>query len=84
MVDGVSTNSEIAENNAEVVNANEICEEYRYGMKNRGYSIGCQPMRGLLRREDDETNEYLDIIVYDRELSIEEITQYELEYIDNN
>ena len=53
--------------------------EFRYGMRLRGFSIGCQPMKGFLRREDDITGKYHDIIVYDRPLTGEEIWDYELE-----
>lgn len=52
--------------------------EYRYGMRLRGFSIGCQPMNGLLRREDDTTGKYWDILVYDRELTKDEIHDYAL------
>lgn len=52
--------------------------EYRYGMRLRGYSPGCQP-KGVLLREDDTTGRYHDIIVYDRQLSADEIRDYELE-----
>lgn len=53
-------------------------KEYRYGMRLRGYSPGAQP-KGVLRREDDTTGRYHDIIVYDRRLSADEIRNYELE-----
>ena len=53
--------------------------EYRYGMRLRGFSIGCQPYEGLLRREDDVTERYYDIIVYDRELDKEEVSHYSLD-----
>lgn len=52
--------------------------EFRYGMRLRGYSPGCQP-KGVLRREDDTTGRYHDIIVYERQLSADEIRDYELE-----
>lgn len=55
--------------------------EYRYGMRVRGYSIGCQPMNGLLDREDDDSGEYLDVLVYDRPLTEEETEHYSLELI---
>ena len=55
--------------------------EYKYGMRLRGFSIGCQPMRGLIRREDDNTGRYHDILVYDRRLSADEIDSYELSAI---
>lgn len=52
--------------------------EFYYGMRLRGYSPGAQP-KGVLRREDDTTGRYHDIIVYDRRLSADEIRDYELE-----
>ena len=54
--------------------------EYHYGMRLRGCSIGCQP-NGFIRREDDVTGKYWDIIVYDRPLTNEEVEHYDLEYI---
>lgn len=56
-------------------------KEYIYGMRLRGFSIGCQPKNGLLRREDDTTGKYHDIIVYDRELTQQETADYELDFI---
>ena len=53
--------------------------EYRYGMRLRGFSPGCQPMKGLLRREDSHTPAYYDVLVYDRELTREELRDYELD-----
>lgn len=55
--------------------------EYRYGMRLRGFSPGCQPREGLLRREDDPTGKYWDILVYDRILTNQEIRSYELDPI---
>lgn len=52
--------------------------EFSYGMRLRGYSPGCQP-KGVLRREDDTSGKYHDIIVYDRQLPAGEIRDYELE-----
>lgn len=52
--------------------------EFMYGMRLRGYSPGAQP-KGVLRREDDTTGRYHDIIVYDRQLSADEIRDYELD-----
>ena len=54
---------------------------YRYGMRLRGFSIGCQPKDGFLDREDDESGRYYDILVYDRELSDQEVEAYELDFI---
>ena len=52
--------------------------EIKYGMRSRGFSIGCQPTEGLLRREDDLSGKFYDIIVYDRELTEEEVRHYQL------
>lgn len=53
-------------------------KEYRYGMRLRGFSPGCQP-RGVVRREDDSSGKYWDIIVYDRKLTDNELFDYELD-----
>ena len=53
--------------------------EFRYGMRLRGFSPGCQPMTGLIRREDDTTGKYHDILVYDGQLTEQEIKDYELD-----
>lgn len=54
---------------------------YRYGMRLRGFSIGCQPKDGFLDREDDETERYYDILLYDRALTDKEVEGYELDFI---
>lgn len=53
-------------------------KEYRYGMRLRGFSPGCQPMRGLVERVDDPTGKYYDILIYGRKLTDQEISDYEL------
>ena len=53
--------------------------EFRYGMRLRGFSIGCQPMDGFLRREDDVTGKYHDILVYGRQLTEQEVYAYGLD-----
>lgn len=52
---------------------------YKYGMKFRGFSIGCQPMNGFIERLDDTTGKYYDVLVYGRELTDKELADYELE-----
>lgn len=52
---------------------------YKYGMRLRGFSIGCQPMVGLIRREDDPLHLYYDILVYNRPLKDAEIENFELD-----
>lgn len=56
-------------------------KEYRYGMRLRGFSIGCQPKEGLIRREDSTTKTYYDILVYDRPLDEKEMRAYDLDEI---
>lgn len=55
---------------------------YRYGMRLRGFSIGCQPRDGFIERMDDPTGVYYDILVYDRMLTDKEIADYELDQIE--
>ena len=54
---------------------------YRYGMRLRGFSIGCQPMDGFVERRDDLSGKYHDILVYSRKLTETEIRDYELDFI---
>lgn len=52
---------------------------YKYGMRLRGFSIGCQPMDGLIERQDDTTGRYHDLLIYNRELTEKELRDYELD-----
>lgn len=52
---------------------------HRYGMRLRPFSIGCQPMQGLEKVEDD--SKYWNILTYNRKLTEEEIRDYELDYL---
>ena len=54
---------------------------YAYGMRLRGFSIGCQPKEGFVERIDDRSNTYHDILIYKRKLSEEELRDYELTYL---
>lgn len=54
---------------------------YKYGMRLRGFSIGCQPMTGLVRREGDPTGKYHDILIYNRMLNDNEQDAFELDYL---
>ena len=56
-------------------------KHYKYGMRLRGFSIGCQPMEGLYTRTDDPKGRYYDILVYDRMLTGAEVMEYELDYL---
>lgn len=52
-----------------------------YGMRLRGFSIGCQPKEGFVDRQDDPTGKYYDILIYDRKLTDNELAEYELDYL---
>lgn len=57
-------------------------KEWIYGMRLRGFSPGCQPMKGLKERRDDPDGRYYDLLAYERPLTDEEIRNYELDFID--
>jgi DNA-binding XRE family transcriptional regulator len=52
---------------------------FRYGMRLRGFSPGCQPKKGFVEACDDPTGKYYNIIVYSRRLTDKEIESYELD-----
>lgn len=54
---------------------------YKYGMRLRGFSLGCQPMNGFQERRDDPSDRYYDVLVYNRELTDQELRDYELDYL---
>ena len=55
--------------------------EHKYGMRLRGFSPGCQPMRGFIRREDDPAGQFYDVLVYNRHLTWQEKQNYALCFI---
>lgn len=55
--------------------------KYKYGMRLRGFSPGCQPKHGFWTRRDDISGKYWDIIVYTRRLTEEELRNYDLDYL---
>lgn len=55
---------------------------FLYGMKSRGFSIGCQPKDGFIERLEDPSGKYHDVLVYDRRLDDDEVSDFELEFID--
>jgi hypothetical protein len=57
--------------------------EYRYGMRLRGFSPGCQPKDGFVKREDDKKGKYHDVLIYNRKLSEKEMVDYELDYLED-
>lgn len=54
---------------------------YKYGMRLRGFSIGCQPKDGFVERQDDPSGRYYDILVYNRKLTEKELSDYELDEV---
>lgn len=56
-------------------------EKWKYGMRFRGFSIACQPMKGLRDVLDDRDGIYYNILTYDRELTPKEIEDYELRFL---
>ena len=51
----------------------------KYGMKHRPFSIGCQPKGAVDVEQCDKTKDgYYDIVVYERELTQEELAIFEL------
>lgn len=58
-----------------------IIMRFAYGMRARGFSIGCQPMKGWESRIDDSSCRYYDIVVYNRQLTEREVSDYELDYL---
>lgn len=55
--------------------------QYAYGMRARGFSIGCQPMENFVERLDDTSKSFYDILIYSQKLSDKEVEQYELSYL---
>ncbi len=56
-------------------------KKYVYGMRLRGFSIGCQPMDGFIERRDSPSDSFYDIIVYSRLLTQQELKDYDLTFI---
>lgn len=54
---------------------------YKYGMRLRGFSLGCQPMEGLWRADDDYDLKYHSLLWYKRKLTDKEVIIYELDYL---
>lgn len=55
---------------------------YVYGMRLRGFSIGTFPKGGFVERRDSDNSKYYDYIVYDRRLTLRELQDYELDFIE--
>ena len=53
---------------------------YMYGMKERGFGMGCQP-KGFVKWEDSDCDGYYSYVYYDEPLTEEQMEQYEMELI---
>jgi hypothetical protein len=53
----------------------------KYGMRLRGFSIGCQPMKNFVERIDDNSGKYHDILIYSEKLSDKDTKDYELDFL---
>lgn len=51
---------------------------YKYAMKYRGFSIGCQPIQNLIEAQEDPTGKYYNILLYSEPLTPEQIQSYQL------
>ena len=51
---------------------------YKYGMKHRGFSPGCQPLQNLIEAQEDPTGVYFNILLYSEPLTPEALRNYEL------
>lgn len=54
---------------------------YWYGMRLRGFSIGCQPMEGLIDSADSQDKRWYSYLWYDRQLTEQEVREYDLDYL---
>ena len=54
---------------------------YKYGMRLRGFSPGCQPLDGLTGVDNENTGKYHSILYYDRKLTDKEVEMYELDFL---
>lgn len=63
------------------INSKKGVVMYRYGMRIRGYGIGCQPMHDLYAYKDDITGNYWSILLYHKKLSDKEVRDYQLDYL---
>lgn len=55
-------------------------KKYVYGMRLRGFSLGCQPMDGFIERRDSLAENFYDVIVYSRLLTEKELKDYDLTF----
>lgn len=54
---------------------------YKYGMRLRGFSLGCQPMEHLHGVRESDGKPYYSILFYSQKLTEEDLRKYELDYL---
>lgn len=54
---------------------------FKYGMRLRGFSPWCQPMKFLVMVKEDESGKYHNILIYSQKLSDKDVRDYELDYL---
>ncbi len=54
---------------------------YKYGMRLRGFSPGCQPKDGLVGFRFADNKKYYDYLFYNEKLSEKDLFDYNLDYI---
>lgn len=55
---------------------------YKYGMRSRGFSIGCQPPKVKYYEDADKIKSgYWSYIYYEEPLTEEQLKKYELDYL---
>ena len=58
-----------------------MAKKYKYGMRLRGFSLGCQPMEYLHDVRESDGNPYYSYLFYTEKLTEDQIRNFELDYL---
>lgn len=58
-----------------------MVRKYKYGMRLRGFSLGCQPMEHLNDVRESDGDPYYSYLFYTEKLTEDQIRDYELDYL---
>lgn len=58
-----------------------MANKYKYGMRLRGFSIGCQPMEHLHDVRESDGDPYYSYLFYTEKLTEDQIRNFELDYL---
>ena len=58
-----------------------MAKKFKYGMRLRGFSLGCQPMKHLHDVRESDGNPYYSYLFYTEKLTEDEVRNYELDYL---